>query len=61
MTEQLYENGDEVVAHQKRGDFHRLVLCCRPLPQKVSPWTEREDIILFEGWFAQFCGNVDKV
>lgn len=60
LTEQLHEFGDDVLAHQKRGDFHRLVLCCRPLPQKVSQWEPRENIILFEGYFAQW-DNVDKV
>jgi len=57
IVETVHEFGSDVVAHQKRGDFHRLVICCRPLPQKVSEWQPREEVIHFDA----FCGQWDCV
>lgn len=57
IVETIHEFGSDVVAHQKRGDFHRLVICCRPLPQKASEWQPREQMIHFEA----FCGQWDSV
>jgi len=60
IVETVHEFGDEVVAHQKRGDFHRIVLCCRPLPQKVSEWQPRESPIHFESFCIQW-DTVEKI
>lgn len=38
IHETIDEFGDDVVSHQKRGNFHRLVLCNRPPPQTVTDW-----------------------
>lgn len=40
LTETIHEFGQVVVSHQKKGNYHRLVICCTP-PQKVSDWVPR--------------------
>lgn len=51
IHETIDEFGDDVVAHQKRGNFHRLVLCCKP-PQKVSDWVSHDEIATLDRYSA---------
>lgn len=60
MTETIHEFGDDVVAHQFRGEEHRLVLCTRPPPQTASDWVQREQICVVGNYSATW-DNVEKV
>lgn len=61
MTETIHEFKDDVIAHQKKGSYHRVVLCIsKPSasnPQPTSLWTRKEDQINFRNWVATW----DKV
>ena len=59
MTEVIYEFGAAVVAHQKKGRFHRLVICCTP-PQLTSEWAMDGEVIHFHN-FAATWDNVEKM
>jgi len=43
MHETIDEFGDDVVAHQKEGNFHRLILCCKP-PQLKGEWVRSDEV-----------------
>lgn len=60
IHETIDEFGDEVVAHQKRGNEHRLVLCKRPPPQTVSDWVPHNESIALGGFYATW-NNVEKI
>lgn len=59
IHETIDEFGDDVVAHQKRGNFHRLVLCCKP-PQQVSEWVPHNESATL-GSFCATWDNVEKI
>jgi hypothetical protein len=50
MIETLHNAGEDVLAHQTRDGKHRLVLCCRPVPQKVGKWASLDKPAIVEGW-----------
>ena len=52
IHEVIYEFGDDVIAHQKRGDTHRIVVACLPLPQRVSEWFPKDQTVHFEEFVA---------
>ncbi len=56
IQEQIYTELHEVVSHQKKGMYHRLVICCTP-PQRISKWVPRKENISFGPYHATW----DKV
>lgn len=60
IHETIEEFGDDVVAHQKRGNEHRLVLCNRPLPQQVGEWVPHNESATL-GSFCATWNKVDKI
>ena len=60
ITETLHEFGPDVVAHQKRGDMHRLVLCHRPPPQVASEWVVRGNCATLNEFCATWDGGVEQ-
>jgi hypothetical protein len=59
IHETVDEFGDDVVVHQKMGNFHRLVLACRPLPQKNTEWVPYHESVTLGGYVATW-NNVEK-
>lgn len=57
IHETIDEFGDEVIAHQKKGNEHRLVLCKRPPPQDVSEWVAHDQV----AWLGPYRATWDKV
>lgn len=51
--EAVYDVGDQVVAHQKNDNFHRLVHCCTP-PQKVGLWFCKNKVAVLDNFTATY-------
>lgn len=58
MIEDVYIVGDDVLAHQKQDERHRLVQATYPPPQLVGEWVEMSEVAELNGHQAHYTHGV---